>query len=154
MIKHVVFDVDGVFTDGGFYYSADGKVMKKFGPHDADGVKSLKRSGITVECITADERGYPITLARCEDMGLKVTLVSEDSRFSWIQSLDAKASTAFVGDGHYDAQCFELVGFSAAPANAVSVAKERCVYLSNCSGGHGAVYDICMEILKLNEKPY
>jgi hypothetical protein len=31
---HVCLDVDGVMTTGEFYYSADGKVMKVFGPDD------------------------------------------------------------------------------------------------------------------------
>ena len=37
--KHLVTDVDGVLTDGGFYYNTEGKVLKKFGPHDSDGFK-------------------------------------------------------------------------------------------------------------------
>ena len=58
MIKRLVTDIDGVMTDGGFYYTQDGKVMKKFGPHDNDGIKMLAAAGIKTYAITADKRGF------------------------------------------------------------------------------------------------
>ena len=61
MIKHVLFDVDGVFTDGCFYYSAQGKIIKVFGPHDGDGIKLLRALGLTISAISADQRGFSIS---------------------------------------------------------------------------------------------
>ena len=63
-VYHVIFDVDGVFTDGTFFYDSHGKCFKRFGPHDSDGIKLLRSANFSIEAITADKRGFPISKAR------------------------------------------------------------------------------------------
>ena len=53
----LIIDVDGVLTDGSFIYDNKGKIFKKFGPHDSDGIKIIKNF-IDVFLISADKRGY------------------------------------------------------------------------------------------------
>ena len=60
-IDTVIFDIDWVFTNWNFIYTADWKVAKIFWPHDADGVKLLRKYNINIQCISADKRWYPIT---------------------------------------------------------------------------------------------
>lgn len=55
-----VFDVDGVMTDGKFYYTEKGKVMKKFGPDDNDAL-SLLDPFMEIRFISGDKRGFSIT---------------------------------------------------------------------------------------------
>ena len=75
IIEELVTDVDGVLTDGKYFYSDQGKILKQFGPHDSDGFKIIKSLGINVRAISADHRGFNITRKRLGDMGIDVHLV-------------------------------------------------------------------------------
>ena len=59
-IKNFIFDVDGVFTDGKFYYSDMGKIMKIFGDADNDALSILKNY-CHIEMVTGDKRGFNIS---------------------------------------------------------------------------------------------
>lgn len=143
----VIFDVDGVFTNGQFLYDSEGKKYKVFGPHDSDGIKLLISNGIHVAAISADHRGFLITKKRMEDIGIDVKLVSEQARASYFESLDDLSSTCFMGDGHYDAKIFPSVAYSIAPSNAVDVALNAASFVTKSKGGEGAVYEACLHIL-------
>src|SRR5512138_1915369 len=109
-MKHLIFDVDGVFTTGQFLYTKEGKVGKIFGPHDADGIKMI-RDKIDVQAITADKRGFEITKKRIEDdMGIKLTMVSEGDRLKWFKDNFDLKEVIYVGDGIHDATIFGHVG--------------------------------------------
>ena len=57
VFKNFIFDVDGVFTDGSFYYSEEGKIIKMFGDADNDAL-SLIKNILHIEMVTGDKRGY------------------------------------------------------------------------------------------------
>ena len=61
--KNLVIDVDGVMTDGKFYYTEKGKIMKKFGPDDNDALKIIE-DYINVQFVTGDKKGYKISKKR------------------------------------------------------------------------------------------
>ncbi|MBR3723278.1 MAG: hypothetical protein IKN12_11050 [Selenomonadaceae bacterium] len=61
--KVMILDVDGVLTDGGFYYTTEGKAMKKFGADDNDAL-SLLRPYIDIVFVTGDKKGFEITRKR------------------------------------------------------------------------------------------
>ena len=75
-----ILDFDGVFTDGKFLYGKNGKMFKVFGPHDSDAIKIIKNYYDT-SLISADKNGFEISKKRALDMGLKISLVSEDERY-------------------------------------------------------------------------
>ena len=82
--KIFILDVDGVMTDGKFYYSADGKIMKIFGSDDHDAL-SLLKPYIAIHFVTGDHRGFEITKARIvDDMIMRLDLVSTIKRIDWI----------------------------------------------------------------------
>ena len=60
-MKNFITDVDGVLTDGSFYYNETGKVLKKFGAHNRDGFIIIKSLNIDICAIYADKRGFGIT---------------------------------------------------------------------------------------------
>ena len=146
-LTKVIFDVDGVFTNGQFLYDSEGKKYKVFGPHDSDGIKLLISNGIQVGAISADQRGFLITKKRMDDIGIDVKLVSEQARSSYFQSSGDLSSTCFMGDGHYDAKIFPHVAYSIAPSNAVDVALKAASFVTKSKGGEGAVYEACLHIL-------
>ena len=152
-IKRAVFDVDGVFTNGKFIYSEKGKIYKEFGAHDGDGIKSLREHGISIFAISADKRGFNISKARMDDLGIELELVSEIDRLEWLLAKGDPAKTFFMGDGFYDAICMGAVGYSVAPANALVQAKQAANYVTKMQGGSGAVFEASMHIISLIKKP-
>ena len=142
--KYFLTDVDGVLTDGGFYYNDTGKIFKKFGPHDSDGFKIIKSHGIDIFSITADKRGYPITQKRLSDMGINISLVSESERFGWASSKFNLNETIFVGDGYHDIPLIEKSLLGIAPANAPDVVKVSADHVTKSVGGNGVIFEIAL----------
>ena len=132
--KHLVTDVDGVLTDGGFYYNTEGKVLKKFGPHDSDGFKILKSLGLSLQAISADKRGFPITEKRLNDMGIPISHVTEVDRFCWVEDRFDLSKTIFVGDGYHDIELLKECALGIAPSNSLKIVKENANYVTDSCG--------------------
>lgn len=146
--KYLIIDVDGVFTDGKYYYTEDGKVMKKFGPNDHDAL-SLLEDKLSIRCITGDKRGFKITKKRIQDdIGLPLDLVSTHDRVEWISKRYNLSETIYMADGLYDPLVFKEVGFAIAPANAFYKTKTFADFVTNNKGGEGAVAEACIYILE------
>tara|TARA_B100001996_G_scaffold383058_1_gene377190 strand:+ start:1691 stop:2149 length:459 start_codon:yes stop_codon:yes gene_type:complete len=144
--NHFVIDVDGVLSTGQFIYDETGKVYKIFGPHDSDGLKMLKEK-LTISFISADKKGFEISLKRVSDMGFNLDLVSEDEREDYLAKIGID-EVIFMGDGYYDAKCFDLVSYSIAPASARKEALESADFVTQSNAGEGAVMDACIHILE------
>ena len=102
-----VIDVDGVLTDGAFYYSEQGKVLKKFGPHDSDALAILRKYA-SVQIISADARGFSITQKRLSDMGFEAKLISSKERQDEIYSLMSTRKVAFLADSYTDIPALKI----------------------------------------------
>ena len=123
-----IFDVDGVMTDGKFYYTSEGKMMKKFGPDDNDAL-GLLDPFIKVQFITGDKKGFPITKKRIGiDMKRPIELVSTLQRIDWIKEHYDPKRVIYMGDGIFDSFVFSKVGYSIATANADTYAKSKAKY--------------------------
>lgn len=150
MIKHLVMDVDGVLNTGHFFYSAEGKIMKAFGPHDKDGIKIAQAAGLTIDFITADKTGWEITCARLiHDWGftlINVHLVTEQDRLQWIQDRFDITEVAYIGDGIHDAPVLAQVALGIAPRSARREARANADYITESDAGSGAVLDAVLYI--------
>lgn len=149
IIKNVVFDVDGVFTDGRFHYSSEGKYLKMFGAHDSDGLKFLKSCGLNVNVISADYRGFEITKKRFSDLEINLDLVGEMKRYEYLAKNFDFSSLIFMGDGIHDAKILKKAFFGIAPGNATIAAINSSDYVTKLSGGNGAVFEACFHIGKI-----
>ena len=148
MYKNFILDVDGVFTDGKFFYSADGKVYKVFGDADNDAL-SLIKNRLHIEMVTGDKRGFPISKKRIQDdMGYPINLVSTFQRVEWIKERFNLDETIYMGDGIYDPLVFREVGFSIAPANAFINTKKYANHITQSKGGEGAVAEAVIYIIE------
>jgi 3-deoxy-D-manno-octulosonate 8-phosphate phosphatase (KDO 8-P phosphatase) len=152
MIKRLVTDVDGVLTDGGFWYNETGKVFKKFGPHDSDGFKLLREADIEVFAISADKRGFPITEKRLTDMKVSIQLVTESDRLKFIHEHFGFEGTAFVGDGIHDAVVLENCERGYAPGDATKFAKEAANVITETCGGRGVILEVALDIIGYNKQ--
>lgn len=145
--KVFLIDVDGVFTDGKFYYTVDGKIMKKFGPEDNDAL-TLLDGKLKIHTISGDKRGFKITQKRIEeDMGLPLSLVSTFERTQWIKNNFNPKEVIYMGDGIFDPLVFKEVAYSIAPANAFFKTKEVANFVTQARGSEGAVAEAVIHIL-------
>lgn len=148
----MITDVDGVLTDGKFLYSNDGKVLKRFGPHDSDGFKILKRLNITIQAISADKRGFGITKKRLTDMGVDVTLVSEVARLDWIRARFNLQETMFIGDGYFDIDALQECAIGVSPDNAPAYVKDRANLVTKSRGSEGVIFELAIKFLRDRNK--
>jgi 3-deoxy-D-manno-octulosonate 8-phosphate phosphatase (KDO 8-P phosphatase) len=146
--KCFILDVDGVMTTGHFLYTADGKVMKIFGPDDNDGL-SLLKTNLEIRFITGDKKGFPISKKRIvDDMKYELDIVSTIRRLAWIKERYALDSVIYMGDGIFDHYVMREVGYSIAPANADKLAKQHANFVTERSGGDRAVAEACLHIME------
>ena len=145
-MKNFITDVDGVLTDGSFYYNETGKIFKKFGAHDSDGFKIIKSLNANICAISADKRGYAITEKRLSDMGVPVHLVSEEERFNWVSQRFNLNETIFVGDGYHDRLLLSKCALSFAPQNSPQIVKDSAKIVTTCRGGEGVILEIALHL--------
>ena len=148
-----ILDVDGVLTDGGFYYSEEGKIIKKFGADDNDAL-SLLRPYMNIVFVTGDKRGFEISNKRVKDMHFNLELVSTIKRIDWISERFDPKEVIYMGDGIFDHYVMKKVGYSITTADADEHAKKYADYITIRCGGHRAVSEACIHILEKFFVPY
>lgn len=145
-IRVVFFDVDGVLTDGGLYFSEHGEALKRFHTLDGHGLKLLQRAGITPAVITGrDSKALRLRLAA---LGVEhVHYGTEDKRPAAEITLRALgldwSQAAAMGDDWPDLPVLTRCAFACAPANAQVDVLARSHYVTNRKGGDGAVRELC-----------
>jgi 3-deoxy-D-manno-octulosonate 8-phosphate phosphatase (KDO 8-P phosphatase) len=150
-VRLMIFDVDGVLTDGSLHFGPEGEVIKTFNVLDGHGIKMLQSSGVMTAIISA--RQSAIVTKRAADLG--VTHVHQgihDKRLAFEQllekcALDAKAC-GFIGDDVIDLPILTRAGFAASVPNGHAEVVTRVHYVTNAFGGRGAVREICDFILR------
>lgn len=152
--KAFVLDVDGVMTDGKFYYSEDGKVFKVFGADDNDALQLLA-SHIDIQFVTGDRRGFNISRARIErDMKMPLELVSTVKRADWISQKWDLTDVIYMGDGIFDHYVFNEVAYGIAPANSDSNCLAHADFVTQRMGGDRAVAEACLHIMATFFEPF
>ena len=149
-IKPEVFilDVDGVMTDGRFYYSDKGKIFKVFSADDHDGLCLLKQY-LKIIFVTGDKRGFNISKKRIvDDMGMELNLVSTTKRIDWFSNKYDLKKIIYMGDGIFDHYVMRNVMYSIAPSNSDCNAIKYANYVTKRAGGDRAVADASLHILE------
>jgi len=138
----LVIDVDGVLTDGTFWYSAKGKEYKRFAPHDAEALGVLK-SYFPIKIISADKRGRKISERRVNDLGFDLQIVSSRARRLLISSMQAKGrNVLFVGDSLSDIPAMSEATFAVCPSNSCIGVSSHVDYVLKTQGGRGVMAEI------------
>jgi len=155
-IKVILLDVDGVLTNGQKTYHEDGTISKIFSVYDGKGIQLAQRAGIKFAILTADP--WPIK-KRAKDLNIRDVFTKCHDKVSLAQSYINVPSrnvvwenVCFIGDDVNDIELLELVGFPATVYNAMpkvkQIVQERDGYISQRSGGDGAVREIIDLILE------
>lgn len=150
-VKLMIFDVDGILTDGSLHYGPDGESTKTFNVLDGHGIKLLQQSGVMTAIISA--RKSPIVARRAGDLGIQHLFQGVHDKRSAFELLladtriDAEAC-GFVGDDVIDLPILLRVGFAASVPNAHMEVKSRVHYVTQASGGRGAARELCDFIIR------
>ncbi len=144
-IEAVVFDVDGVFTDGGLYLSDDAHESKRFDTKDGLGVKRLLESGVRVAIISG--RPSPAVQTRMGALGvspIRLGVAEKGPVFSEVARMLGvpESACAVVGDDLPDLPMFALAGLTIAPADAVEDVRAAAHWVTTRGGGRGAVREV------------
>ena len=150
-VRLMIFDVDGVLTDGALWYSAAGEELKAFNVRDGIAIKLLQQNGIEVVFITGGQSG-PIK-ARAQQLGVKKCMVGiADKKNEIIQLIKdhkcLKNEVGYCGDDLNDLPVIDHVGIFFAPADAAIEVKRKSGYILNSSGGAGVAREIAEIFLK------
>ena len=149
-IKLVIFDVDGVLTDGRLYFFDNELECKEFHVHDGIGIINLQNNGIDVAVITQSQS--PLIDKRMKHLKIKHYYQGQKEKRVAYQELRNQLSLehdqiAYVGDDLVDLPVMLQVGLSIAVANALPYVAERATWQTRLSGGQGAAREVSDMIL-------
>ena len=150
-IKLMIFDVDGVLTDGSLHYGADGEALKTFNVHDGLGIKLLQESGVQTAIISA--RKSPQVTRRAADLGIEFLHQGGHDKLTPFNSLLAQTGltaeqVGFIGDDVVDLPILARVGLAVSVPNGRPDVISRAHHVTQAAGGCGAVREVCELLLK------
>lgn len=150
-VRLMIFDVDGVLTDGSLHFGPDGEVMKTFNVLDGHGMKLLQAAGVATAIISA--RQSPIVLRRAADLDIAHVMQGIHNKKDAFEELLRTTQTdaahcGFVGDDVIDLPILTRVGFAASVPHGHAEVRSRVHYVTQAGGGRGAARELCDFILR------
>lgn len=151
--KLVITDIDGVWTDGGMYYTAEGDVMKRFSVKDGWGVIFLRELDIPVAIMTGENT--QIVQKRADKLKIDYCYLGVKDKVEQAEELCRElgislSEVAFIGDDLNDLPLLRLVGYSASPSNTPEYVKREVKYVTAAHGGYGAFREFVEKLLSDN----
>jgi len=156
-IKLIVFDVDGVLTDGSIWVDSSGYQIKKFNVKDGLGIKLLQAAGIKIVFMSGGKGGS--TEQRAKDLSVDYCLVGIKNKLKALKDLQEKigfnfSETLYLGDDLNDLPVKKYVSIFISPRNASNLVKKNSNAVLFNNGGEGAVRELSERILKYQKKFY
>ena len=150
-INLVITDIDGVWTDGGMYYSEEGVEIKKFNTRDGMGVERLRNNNI--ETIICTSENTNIVKNRAKKLKIKNCFLGIKDKGTFLENFFKKEkidkkTVAYIGDDLNDLEIITKVGFSACPNDAIELIKTKVDYICENMGGKGAFREFAELILE------
>ena len=145
-VRVAFFDVDGVLTDGGLYFSEVGETLKRFHTLDGHGIKLLQQAGITPAVVTG--RDSPALRMRLKALGVMHARFGTEDKRPAAESILAELGlswpqAAAIGDDWPDLPVMRRVAFACAPAQAHIEARALAHHVTAAPGGAGAAREFC-----------
>ena len=145
-IKLLVIDIDGVLTDGGMYYTENGDELKKFNTKDGLAIKRLVKNGMQVAFLS-NGKNTALIQSRAKLLGVQKIYVGFDDKEKvldkWVKELKISyKNVAYVGDDVNDLKVITKAGFSACPADAMDIIKQKATIILTRNGGDACVREM------------
>lgn len=147
----LVFDVDGVMTDGGIIPTADGDFIRRYDAKDGYALAYAVKRGYKI-CIISGGRGATL-VNRLRMLGIQRYYIDCMDKITTMKQYFAEEgidprNALFMGDDIPDLECMRAVGIPVCPADAATEVLEVARYVSQFRGGAGAVRDIIEQVLR------
>ncbi len=154
-IKLFVVDNDGVLTDGRIVYGDHGDELKFFDVQDGFGLTLLQRAGFPVVILSGKKSR--INNRRAIELGIDKLYQKAIDKLKVFEKIVKKykvdpEQVLYIGDDLIDLPVLKRAGFAAAVANAVPEVKSAAHYVTERSGGRGAVREVIDLLLKAQKK--
>ena len=154
-IRLILFDVDGVLTNGRILLHGDGSESKSFSIRDGTGIVWAQRAGLATGLLSA--RHSAATAARAVQLGIRIVRQQAGEKLQMYRELLADeglsdGEVAFMGDDVLDLPVLARVGLSAAPADAAPDVHSRVDWVSSRVGGDGAARELIELLLRAQGK--
>jgi len=145
-VRLMVFDVDGVLTDGSLYYGENGEELKRFHTLDGHGLRLLTEGGLKIALVTG--RSGPIVSRRAAELGIADVMQGARDKASALTELAQRHAvalnqTGFMGDDIIDLPAMQRAGFAASVPNAPGYITQAAHWVASQPGGSGAVRECC-----------
>lgn len=149
-IHLVIFDVDGVLTDGTLLYGPNGEEIKGFNVKDGVGIKLLQTYGVEVAVISAKDSA-PLK-KRLSDLGINHAYTGCKDKMAALDELLGKLDidldeVAYCGDDVIDLKVMKEVGLSITPQDGYALVKEFAHVITEAPGGKGVAREVADMIL-------
>lgn len=149
-LKMLIFDVDGVLTDGSLFFGDDGQEYKAFNSLDGHGIKMLRDSGVTAAIITG--RTSQVVLHRAKNLGIEHIFQGAGDKLEAYECLLRETGltavqTAYMGDDIVDLPVLNRSGLAVTVPTAPSLVRERVHYVTTAPAGRGAAREVCELIM-------
>lgn len=150
-IKILIFDVDGVLTDGSLYLGDDGQEYKAFNSLDGHGMKMLKNSGVELAIITG--RSSKVVTLRAHNLGITHLYQGVHDKLQAFHELTEKLGIrfeqcAFMGDDVIDLPAMRRCGLAVTVPQAPELVQRHAHYVTRREGGRGAARETCELIMQ------
>ena len=151
LIRLVIFDVDGVLTDGSLYLDNKGEEYKAFYAQDGLGMTMLQATGVAIAIITA--RRSELVTYRMQSLGIKYIYQGQADKVMAFKQLCQQLQLqppqiAYVGDDMNDLAVMSQVGLAVAVANAHALVVKQAHWQTRAYGGRGAAREVCELIMQ------
>ena len=157
MIKLLIFDFDGVFTNGQIHFDSIGNITKFYNVKDGYGIKLLKENNIEVGIISGFKENDSQRRI-LEHLKIKYISLGNNNKFDILQNwcdqldIDIETEVGYMGDDINDLEIMKHVYISGCPKDAIDKVKEVSDFVSTKNGGDGCVREFCDFILKKPKK--
>lgn len=150
-LQLIVFDVDGVLTDGSLIYDDHGNELKRFNIRDGFGIRAAMFCGLQVGVLTA--RSSEVVHRRMKELKISHYLHGSKNKAEGIKAIAERARvtldhTAYLGDDILDLPAMKIVGYPMAVADAAIEMLEAAQFTTESKGGHGAAREAVEHILR------
>lgn len=150
-VRLMIFDVDGVLTDGRIYYTDSGDEMKSFSTLDGHGIRMLMASGVGVAILTG--RRSDVVTHRMRNLGIATVLQGvEDKRSAFAELAASKglghAACGYMGDDVVDLPVLTRCGFAASTREAPEIVRSRVHFVATEPAGSGAAREVCEMLMR------
>jgi len=150
-VRLMLFDVDGVLTDGKLWYGPEGEALKAFHSLDGHGIRLLMQTG-TLVALLSGRKSSAVT-RRASELGVMHVLQGVEDKRAAFEALSAELriqidETGFMGDDDIDLPVLRRCGFACAPAEAPERVRTSAHYVTKAPAGGGAAREACEFVLR------